>query len=171
MTPNLPPLIVIFGAALTADGRVSPAMARRVGYGRQAADSWPEAPVLCSGGVGRSGPSEASVMISELLTRGLSAERLAADHVSLDTLQTVLVAVRMARDEGRPFVVACSDGYHLPRIRLMLAILGVRSVAGPQGGPRGPWPHRLRMAAREVAALPYDAAILIWRRLTAAVTR
>jgi vancomycin permeability regulator SanA len=165
------PLIVIFGAALTADGRASPALSRRVQYGWRAAEAWPGATVLCSGGVGRAGPSEASVMIADLIAGGLPPERLEADHVSLDTLQTVLVAVRMARDGDHPFVVACSDGYHLPRIRLMLAILGVRSVAGPQGGPRGPWPHRLRMAAREVAALPYDTAIVIWRRLTAAARR
>ncbi|MFN9928146.1 MAG: YdcF family protein [Phenylobacterium sp.] len=168
---HTPPLIVIFGAALAADGRASPALARRIRYGQLAADVWRDAPVLCSGGVGRFGPSEASVMIADLLAGGLPPERIDADHVSLDTLQTVLVAVRMARDEGRPFVVACSDGYHLPRIRLMLAILGVRSVSGPKGGPRGPWSHRLRMAAREVAALPYDAAIVIWRRLTGAARR
>lgn len=166
-----PPLIVIFGAALRPDGRPSAALMRRIGYGAQATETWPGATVLCSGGVGRAGPSEASVMVAELTAQGLPSARLAADHASLDTLQSVLVAVRTAREGGHPFVVACSDGYHLPRIRVMLAILGVRSVAGPQGGARGPWSHRIRMGLREAVALPYDAAIVLWRRLIGADRR
>ena len=155
-----PPLIVIFGAAVRADGRPSAALLRRIGYGLQAARAWPDARVLCSGGVGRVGPSEASVMVEVLGREGVVAGRLISDEESLDTLQSVAVAARQASALGCPFVVACSDGYHLPRIRLMLAVLGVRSVAGPRGGPRGdPW-HRLGMALREIPAIPYDMALV-----------
>lgn len=154
-----PRLIVIFGAAVRADGRPSAALLRRIGYGLQAARAWPDAPVLCSGGVGRVGPSEASVMIAILRREGVAAERLIADEDSLDTLQSVAVAARQARALGGGLVIACSDGYHLPRIRLMLAVLGVRSVAGPRGGSRGdPW-HRLSMAVREIPAIPYDVVL------------
>jgi len=156
---DAPPLIVIFGAAVRADGRPSAALLRRIGYGLQAARAWPDAPVLCSGGVGPVGPSEASVMIAILRREDVSAERLIPDEESLDTLQSVAVAARQASALGGPLVVACSDGYHLPRIRLMLAVLGVRSVSGPRGGPRGdPW-HRLGMAAREIPAIPYDVVL------------
>lgn len=156
---DAPPLIVIFGAAVRADGSPSAALLRRIGYGLQAARAWPAAPVLCSGGVGRVGPSEASVMIELLRREGVEDERLIADENSLDTLQSVAVAARRARALGSGLVVACSDGYHLPRIRLMLAVLGVRSVAGPRAGPRGdPW-HRLGMGLREIAAIPYDVVL------------
>jgi uncharacterized SAM-binding protein YcdF (DUF218 family) len=157
---NGPPLIVIFGAAVRADGSPSAALLRRIGYGLQAARAWPEAPVLCSGGVGRVGPSEASVMLDVLTRDGVARDRLISDEESLDTLQSVAVAARLARKRENAFVVVCSDGYHLPRIRLMLAVLGVRSVAGPQGGPRGDLWHRLRMALREIPAIPYDVALV-----------
>jgi uncharacterized SAM-binding protein YcdF (DUF218 family) len=160
------PLIVIFGAAVRADGLPSAALLRRIGYGFDAAQAFPDAPVLCSGGVGRAGPSEASVMVEVLTRRGLAAGRLIVDEVSLDTLQSVAVAARTARAEGHERVVAVSDGYHLPRIRLLLAVLGVATEGGPRatGWPRGAWGHHLRMGLREGAAIPYDLTIAVARR-------
>ena len=158
------PLIVIFGAAVRGDGSPSAALLRRIGYGLEAARAHPQASVLCSGGVGRAGPSEASVMLDVLRREGVAEARLIADEDSLDTLQSVAVAARLARRSGSPFVVACSDGYHLPRIRLMLWLLGVRSVAGPRGGPRGDLRHRIGMALREVPAIPYDAVLVATQR-------
>lgn len=61
------PLIVIFGAMVRADGRPSASLLRRVGYGLVAAHDYPDAPILCSGGVRRPGPSEARVMAEVLL--------------------------------------------------------------------------------------------------------
>ena len=161
---SAPPLIVIFGAAVRADGRPSAALLRRIGYGFEAACAHSDAAVLCSGGVGRAGPSEASVMAGILERQGLARERLIADEASLDTLQSVAAAARLARVRGSAFVVACSDGYHLPRIRLMLGVLGVRSVAGPRSGPRGDRLHRLGMALREIPAIPYDVALVAAQR-------
>ena len=99
-------------------------------------------------------------MLEVLGRAGVAPGRLVPDEESLDTLQSVAVAARRARALRSPFVVACSDGYHLPRIRLMLAVLGVRSVAGPRGGARGGAWHRLRMTLREIPAIPYDVALV-----------
>ena len=91
------PLIVIFGAAVRADGSPSAALLRRIGYGLQASRAWPDAPILCSGGVGRVGPSEASVMLEVLSREGVAAQRLIPDEASLDTLQSVAVAARIGQ--------------------------------------------------------------------------
>jgi uncharacterized SAM-binding protein YcdF (DUF218 family) len=161
-----PPLIVIFGAAVLPDGRPSRALMRRIGYGHAAAMAHPDAPVLCSGGVGRPGPSEASAMASVLRARGLVERRLIVDEESRDTLQSVLVAHRLVRAQGHAHVVVCSDRYHVPRIRLMLGALGVATEPGP--APAGAYEpsrgHTLRMALREAVAIPYDLAIVLARR-------
>jgi len=160
------PAIVIFGAAVLADGRASPSLRRRIGYGARAAAAWPDAPILCSGGVGRSGPSEASIMREVLAEAGVAPDRLVLDEDSLDTLESVVAAARFVRRRGLDGCVVCSDRYHLPRIRLLLAVLGVRATPGPTA--RGPAGTRrrywLRMHLREALAIPYDLAIVVARR-------
>jgi uncharacterized SAM-binding protein YcdF (DUF218 family) len=156
--------IVIFGAAVRESGHPSPALARRIGYGLAAALAC-EAPVLCSGAAGRVGPSEASVMARALEDGGLPSARLVLDEESRDTLQSVLVAARFLRQRGLTRCIVCSDSYHLPRIRLLLGALGVKTEVGPvPRGPAGSKRHWLRMVLREALAIPYDLAIVLARR-------
>lgn len=162
---SAPPLIVIFGAAVRPDGRASAALLRRIDYGYEAARRMPDAHVLCSGGVGRFGPSEASIMAEVLIDRGVAVERLILDEVSLDTLQNVEAAVRQEREGGHPYVVVCSDGYHLPRIRVLLALHGIETRAGPV--PRGPAgasaAYWIGMSLRELLAIPHSLLRLLAR--------
>lgn len=163
MSPS--PLIAIFGAAVLPHGP-SPSLLRRIGYGWQAAQAHPGAQVLCSGGVGRHGPSEASVMAERLAALGLAAERLILDEESLDTLQSAGAVARWRRRLGAAHVVVCSDAYHVPRIRLLLGALGTPSVAGPRLPGRGGagLAHWTRMSLREGLAIPYDLALAIAQR-------
>ncbi|MET0274397.1 MAG: YdcF family protein [Phenylobacterium sp.] len=158
--------IVIFGAAVRADGRPSPALARRIGYGLLAASAAPDALILCSGAVGREGPSEASVMAEALVGRGVDSARIVLDEESRDTLQSAVKAAWFARDRGLSKLVVCSDAYHIPRIRLLLGALGVPTVAGPVAPGRAGTrlSHWTRMRLREALAIPYDLAIVLVRR-------
>jgi uncharacterized SAM-binding protein YcdF (DUF218 family) len=158
--------IVIFGAAVRPDGRPSASLARRIGYGLTAAGTWEEAPILCSGGVGRIGPSEASVMAERLVAGGVDPRRIELDEESGDTLQSVLATARFLRQRERARCVVCSDRYHIPRIRLLLGALGVGSLPGPLAPGRGgaSLPHWTRMRLREGVAIPYDLAIVLSRR-------
>lgn len=158
--------IAIFGAAVRPDGRPSPSLARRIGYGLEAAGAWDAAPILCSGAVGRAGPSEASVMAERLLAGGVDPGRLVLDEESRDTLQSVLAVARFLRRRDLARCVVVSDGYHIPRIQLLLGALGVATVPGPCAAGRGgaPWAHWARMSLREGMAIPYDLAIVLTRR-------
>ncbi len=162
------PIIAIFGAAVRPDGAPSGALLRRIGYGAQAAREHPDALVLCSGGVGRAGPSEASIMAEVLTRQGVAAQRLILDEASRDTLQSVVALTRLSRAAGGAPTIVCSDGYHLPRIRMMLWLLGVATRAGPRAAGRGSIAHRARMGLREMVAIPYDLAIVLVRRRTLA---
>lgn len=159
-------LIVIFGCAVLEDGRPSPSLARRIGHGVRAARAQPAALVMCSGAAGRVGPSEASVMADALIAAGVDPARIVLDEASRDTLQSVGAVLRLARAEGVTVCVACSDSYHLPRIRLMLRVLGVATRAGPGSalrdvGQRANW---WRMALREALAIPYDLGLVLTKR-------
>ncbi|WP_374470222.1 YdcF family protein [Phenylobacterium sp.] len=161
-----PAAIVIFGAAVRADGRPSPSLARRIGYGLQAALRDPSSVVLCSGAVGRHPPSEAAVMAAALRAGGVPDTRIVLDEESRDTLQSVLATVRFLRARGLSCCIVCSDRYHILRIRLLLGALGVRTKVGPLLPGRGGAPRRhwLRMRLREALAIPYDLAIVLTRR-------
>ncbi|MGI4731919.1 MAG: YdcF family protein [Janthinobacterium lividum] len=147
-------LLVLFGAAVRADGRPSETLARRIGYAAAAAEGDPGLVIFCSGGVGRHGPSEASVM-ARMLGGSVSAGRLHLDEASRDTLETVRAATAYARGHGIGAVVSCTDSYHQPRVRMLFAIHGLRCSALrlPRRGSRG---AQWRMRLREVAAIPYD---------------
>jgi len=161
-----PPLIVIFGAAVRPDGGASEALLRRIGYGLEAAREHPDAPILCSGGIVRAGPSEAFLMSERLSRNGISRERLILDEASRNTLENCGAAAGEAGRGGHPYVVACSDGYHLPRIRLLLRMMGVASRPAPfgRGRPGPPLAHSLGMSLREALATPRSVALLLARR-------
>ncbi|MEW5686178.1 MAG: YdcF family protein [Pseudomonadota bacterium] len=160
---SVPPLIVIFGAAVGPDGRASPALLRRTAFGAEAAAQHPVAPILCSGGVCRPGPSEASLIADELVRAGVAAGRLILDELSCNTQQNVEAAAAEVARGGHPYVVACSDAYHLPRVRLLLRLAGVASRPGPvRSGP--PLVHGLGMTLRESLAIPHNLALVLARR-------
>lgn len=161
-----PYLIVILGAAVRPDGRASSALLRRIEGGRALAERHPDAPIFCSGAVGRFGPSEASIMADVLTGQGVDRERLVLDEESRDTLQTGLAAAGYVRDHGLAGAIVCTDSYHVFRSRLILRALGVRTLDGsvPAGVPQmglGDW---LRMRLREAPAIPYDGVLALMKR-------
>lgn len=157
-------LIVVFGAGVMPDGSPSPTLARRVGYALAALEADPGATLFCSGGQGRYGPPEAVVMAT-LLGRHVAPERLHLDAKSRDTLETVRRAAVFFRAGGYDGLIAATDNYHDPRVRMLFALYGIRSRRIPfarRGGARLLWHMRLR----EAAAIPYDlvaGAAAAWR--------
>lgn len=96
-------------------------------------------------------------MADLLVQAGIDPARIALDQVSRDTLENVSAASAFIRAEGLEGAVVCTDGYHVPRCRMLLAMLGVKSRPGPvHKGYAGTRAHWLRMVVREIAAYPYD---------------
>jgi uncharacterized SAM-binding protein YcdF (DUF218 family) len=156
-------LLVLFGAAVRADGSPSPTLARRIGYAAAVAEADPSTDLFCSGAAGQVGPSEASVM-AEMLAGSVSASRLHLDEASVDTLQTVRAAASFFRANGYDHCLSCTDAYHQPRVRMLFALYGIRCrpIRLPARGARQ---LRLKMGVREVAALPYDLVAGIGARI------
>jgi uncharacterized SAM-binding protein YcdF (DUF218 family) len=160
--------IVIFGAAVRADGQPSATLRRRVDaaarFGRRFA-----APLFIpTGGVGRHGASEASVMAGLLAQWRIAADSVILEETGTDTLSSVLAVRSLLRRHaiGAPVFVA-SSAYHLPRCVLLLRLAGIPARACPP--PAAPaatgWTRRWFWRLRELPALPYDAALLLAHRL------
>ena len=159
-------VIIIFGAAVRPDGQPSETLRHRVEaaarFGRRFA--WPL--FIPTGAKGRYGDAEATVMARLLIDAGFPAAGILEEATGTDTLSSVRAVAAMAG--GRAPVYACTSAYHLPRCLLLLRMAGVRARACPP--PRVlaatslwlRWYWRLR----EMLALPYDALLMFWLRLT-----
>ena len=159
-------MIVIFGAAVRRGGRPSTTLLQRVeaaaAFGARFADPL----FVPTGGVGRFGPSEASVMARLLAARGVPPERILLEETATDTLSSVrAVAALLRRQRVVAPVFAASSGYHLPRCLLLLRLIGITASACPPPPPPVGILRRWYWRLREIAATPYDAGILLALRL------
>ncbi len=160
-------ILVIFGAAIRPDGKPSGTLRRRVWGAHRFGTRLDEPFYLVTGGVGRHGPPEATVMRAQLLGYGVSEERIIVEDQGTDTLSSAILCWRILRDRDQSTAVyVCSSPFHIPRCRLLLRILGLRTAAARMPGDRHPlgtvkW---LYYVLREAAALPYDAIVMTLRR-------
>ena len=166
--PAMTDCIVIFGAAVRDDGTASGSLRRRcenaVRYGGTGSEG---ALYLASGGVGRYGPAEAQVMQGLLFGLGVAAPRILLEDQARDTLQSVRYCSRLLRRRGGiGRVLVSTSSYHRLRCTWLFRLAGFDSLALPADSdrPHLGWAKWLRYVAKELIALPWDAAWLLWHR-------
>jgi uncharacterized SAM-binding protein YcdF (DUF218 family) len=159
--------VVIFGAAVRADGRPSGSLERRV---QGALDWWrlhPDVAFLPTGGVGRHGPAEAEVMRAMLVAGGVDPARILVEDQARDTLQSILLCDRLLRAAGDVgTLVCCTSAYHQPRCKWLFQMLGYRVILPPMPSDR-PWlpaGKYWRFRGKELLSAPYDMIQLAFRR-------
>lgn len=162
--------LVIFGAAVRADGTPSGSLARRVSgaldYSR-GRSSRIRSPFkfLATGGVGRHGPAEAFVIRDLLLRQGVSLDDVLIEDRARDTLESILLCNDLlARRDDVELVVPCTSRYHVPRCALLFRLAGypVASPRMPSDAPHLVRWKRIFYVLKEFVALPYDALLLTW---------
>jgi uncharacterized SAM-binding protein YcdF (DUF218 family) len=116
-----------------------------------------------TGAKGRYGASEASVMAGLLRAMGVPAERILPEETGTDTLSSVRAVARLISKADTVYVA--TSGYHLARCRILLRLAGIRAEACPPPPAAGRLLERWYWLLREVAAIPYDAALGLLLRL------
>ena len=161
--------ILIFGAAVRPDGQPSDTLRRRVQAALDHARTHPDTLFIPTGAVGRHGPSEASAMAGLLRQSGVPTNRILMEETGTDTVSSVRAILRLWREQGLSgHVMVATSAYHMPRCLTLLCLAGM--AAHPCPPPPVPastsgwkrWYWRLR----EIPALPYDASLILWLRLT-----
>jgi uncharacterized SAM-binding protein YcdF (DUF218 family) len=159
--------VIVFGAAVSGQRRPSPVLAQRIAGACAWAGRDPAAMLIATGGVGRSGVAEASVIAEQLAACGVAGERIIVESCARDTLESVRLChqILTARRDVRR-VVCCTSTYHQHRCALLFRLLGYRTVmpAMPAGHGRVRTMQYLRWIAKEALATPYDALLLVGRR-------
>jgi uncharacterized SAM-binding protein YcdF (DUF218 family) len=161
-------IVVIMGAAVWPGDTPSNAMRRRVRGALQTLPSNEPVIYLVSGGVGKYPPSEAEVMRRLLIERGVDSERIVIDDVSNDTLESVRNCAAILRQTWPELpVYVSSDTYHIPRCRLLFAILGLKTKASPveSGRSQNTTYKWFYYCLRELAATPWDCLLALLSKL------
>jgi uncharacterized SAM-binding protein YcdF (DUF218 family) len=126
-----------------------------------------------SGAVGRYGPAEAEVMRDLLREGGVPDSEIYVEDQATDTLQTILLCVKIIKGMRTKAVVwVCTDTYHVRRCIWLFRLLGVKAKAGKVEDGRSetkPWKW-LKFVAREYPAIVWDTAILAKLKLTGGAT-
>lgn len=158
--------IVIFGAAVRADGTASGSLRRRceiaARHGRMLAHDGAEPVYLATGGVGRHGPAEPIVMRDLLRRLGVPDALILLESASHDTLQSVLNCSALMRRRGDAArVLVATSSYHRLRCRWLFTLAGFhsRALPAPSDRPHLGWAKWLRYSAKEWLVTPWDA---IW---------
>ena len=121
---------VVFGAKVTADGTPSTSLRHRLNTAVELYRTGSVKRLLMSGGVGESGVDEAVAMKAAAVSAGVPASAILLDHEGVDTDATVANTMGQFDDIGAKRVIAVSQFYHLPRIKLAYLAEGldVRTV-------------------------------------------
>lgn len=165
--PTAEPAIVIFGAAVRADGTPSTVLRRRVEAAARFGACFTAPLYVPTGAIGRFGPSEASIMARMLRGLGVPGSRILPEETGTDTFSSAraVAALLQARGHRGP-VYAATSRYHLPRSVLLLRLAGL--PARPAPPPPGPASRRFARRwfwrLREIPALPWDAALMLLAR-------
>jgi uncharacterized SAM-binding protein YcdF (DUF218 family) len=169
-SPTAPPSdwIVIFGAAVHPNGEPSVTLRRRIEGAFARAQLLARPVFLPTGGTGVWGPAEAIVMRDRLLQLGAVENQIILEDKSDDTLSSVLNCAAILRRQpsfGRIFV--CTSVYHVPRCLVLFRMVGIRASSISVSDDRAAlgWRKWIYLRLREIAALPYDVAILAGRLL------
>jgi uncharacterized SAM-binding protein YcdF (DUF218 family) len=161
--------LVIFGAAVRADGTPSGTLSRRVTGALSIAREIPNRIFAATGGPGRHGPAEASVIRELLTTAGVDADEILVEDQAEDTLQSVILCHRILRRRSDvDLIIPCSSPYHNLRCALLFRMLGykVQIHPMPKDRPHLPLWKWFFYVLKEAIALPYDTAMLLFRLIS-----
>lgn len=111
-------LIVVLGSRVYSDGTVSAVLEDRIHTGAELFHAGFAPRVLMSGGPGDGAIDEAEAMPDHAVALGIPADRILLDHSGWNTKSTASNTVQLCRERGWKRVLAVSQFYHLPRVKL-----------------------------------------------------
>jgi len=110
--------VIVLGAQVHADGRLSDALADRVNTACDLYHDGLAQWVIMSGGTGTSGVNEARAMRDYAIDRGVPAEAILLDAHGVNTAATVANCTAILETHHIRRAIVVSHFYHLPRIKL-----------------------------------------------------
>jgi vancomycin permeability regulator SanA len=121
-------MALVLGSKVELDGTPSPRLRARLDRTLELYRAGYFPSVIVSGGTGREGYDEASVMRDYLVSHGIPAEHIIVDSGGTTTFASAKNASQIAREHRLGSIFVVSQYFHLPRARLALQRFGVSIV-------------------------------------------
>jgi vancomycin permeability regulator SanA len=123
--------IVVFGARVKSDGTASLTLANRVATASELYREGLADTIVVTGGIEPSGFDETIVMRDLAVRLGVPNDAIVLDPGGHNTNASVANTVRIFRENGLHRILAVSQFYHLPRIKLAYARAGLEAWTVP----------------------------------------
>jgi uncharacterized SAM-binding protein YcdF (DUF218 family) len=141
--PPVADALVVLGAAAGSD-----ALRRRIEHAVVLYRSGAAPYLILCGGAG-----EAEAMRAVALAGGVPDEAMLLDARSTSTFENAREAARLMQAHALSTAVLVSEGYHLPRARMLFRLHGV-AIAAVSAARSGSLRHRATMTLRELLTIP-----------------
>ncbi|MCX5044708.1 YdcF family protein [Aldersonia sp. NBC_00410] len=124
--------IVVLGAGLLPDGSIRPVLESRLQAALLLARTYPTAPIIVTGGVPRSGVTEAAAMRRWLVANGVSPQRITEEGASRSTVENATFTSKLltARHATGAVVVTSPDHLERALVDFRTAVDGAIPVDG-----------------------------------------
>ena len=122
---------VVFGARAFADGRLSTTLATRVDRGIELYHDGYVPKLLFTGGIDPDGVNEPEMMKRYAVERGVDPANIILDELGDNTDMSAQNTVPMFRDMEATRVLAVSQNFHLPRIKMTYRAEGFNVLTVP----------------------------------------
>ncbi|PZR89874.1 MAG: hypothetical protein DI537_20150 [Stutzerimonas stutzeri] len=112
--------IVILGFALAKDGTAQKPLLDRLEVGLKAAQAYPNARIMVTGGQPQAGLTEGDVMMKWLVEKSIDRDRILIEDKSKDTVGNMLNVANLLKRHHADSVVLVTSASHMRRSRVLL---------------------------------------------------
>ena len=116
-SPKEKDFIVTLGYALNSDGTMHETLIKRLDQTYLAAIANPDAKIIVSGGVQKSGVTESYLMKKWLIDKGIIADRILIEDKSKDTVDNALNSVEILKVNNAKNIILITSASHIRRAK------------------------------------------------------
>ncbi len=123
--------IVVLGAAVWDNGAPSPTLYERTRHGAGLFKQDLAQYLILTGGLGKNPPAEATVMRQLAVEWGIPADNIITENQATSTAESARLVAAIMEDKGLKSALLVSDGFHLPRAKLLFREHGIEVYGSP----------------------------------------
>ncbi len=121
-------IIIVLGNKVDCDGRLSPRLQARLNMAKELYNQGKAKSIFVSGGSGKEGFDEATVMSDYLIKKHIPTSAIVIDSKGVDTMATAKNASVYMKNQNFTSAIVVTQYFHVSRTKLALRQMGVSNL-------------------------------------------